>query len=305
MGRFLWKRLLQGAGVMLVVSSLIFVALRLSGDPIHLLVADDVPEAIREQVRQNLGLDKPLPIQYVNFLKGAVQGNLGYSFYFKEPAMQLVLERIPASMQLVLGTMLISMVIAIPLGVLTATRRGSWIDRTALVGSLVGISAPPFWVGIMLILLFSVTFQIFPSSGRGTWMHVVLPATSLAFFRVALFIRLIRAGMLEVLSLDYIRTARSKGLSEKTVIFKHALKNTMIPVVTLAGLQMGGLLTGAIITERIFAWPGMGWLILESLQRLDYPVVVAYAVVTAGIFVLINLVVDITYSLLDPKVRYA
>lgn len=305
MAKYLLRRVLMGLAVLLAVSTVIFLALRLAGDPIALLVTDDVPPDIREEIRRDLGLDQPTHIQYIRFLQGAVKGNLGFSFYFKEPAMQLVVERIPASLQLVFGTMLISVVLAIPLGVAAATRRGTTLDRSILLGSLFGISAPPFWVGIILILIFAVNLKMFPSSGRGTWAHVVLPAASLSFFRIALFVRLVRAGMLDVMELDYIRTARAKGLPERVVIYKHALKNTMIPIVTLAGLQMGALLTGAIITERIFAWPGMGWLILESLQRLDYPVVVAYAVVTASIFVGINLVVDMIYSLLDPKVRYA
>jgi peptide/nickel transport system permease protein len=216
-----------------------------------------------------------------------------------------VLERVPATMELVLAAMLASVVISIPAGVIAAVNRGKWQDKSMLMGSLFGISAPPFWVGIFLILIFVVELQWLPASGRGSWAHLILPAGSLALYRVALTIRLVRSGMLEVLSQDYIRTARAKGLSERTIVYKHALRNTMVPVVTVIGLQMGALLTGSIVTERIFAWPGMGWLIVEALSRLDYPVVTAYTMFTALIFVVMNLAVDLAYGLLDPKVRYS
>jgi len=198
----------------------------------------------------------------------------------------------------------ISLAVSIPVGVIAATRRGSWLDRGALVGSLVGISAPPFWVGIMLILVFAVELRLLPSSGRGTLAHTILPALSLAFYRIALFVRLVRSGMLDVLGQDYVRTARAKGLPERLVVFRHALRNILIPLVTLAGLQMGQLMAGAVVTERIFAWPGIGRLLLDAIYRLDFPVVIATAMVVAVIFVLINLVVDMTYTWLDPRVRY-
>jgi ABC-type dipeptide/oligopeptide/nickel transport system permease component len=237
-------------------------------------------------------------------VRSALRGDLGTSFYFHEPAIRLVLERLPASLELVIWTMIASTVIAIPLGVMAATARGSWLDRAVLVGSLVGISAPTFWIGIVLIALFVVALGWLPSSGRGTWAHLVLPVVTLAFYRVALFIRLIRAGMLDVLNQDYIRTARAKGLYERLVIYRHALKNTLIPLVTIGGIQMGGLIAFAIVTEKIFAWPGMGRLLLTSIERLDYPIVVAYAIVTAGLFVAINLTVDVLYALIDPRIRY-
>jgi len=218
--------------------------------------------------------------------------------------MSLVLDRLPASLELVVTCLAFSVLVSIPLGVLSAVNRGRWLDQLTLSGSLIGISAPPFWVGIMLIFVFAVHWQVLPSSGRGTWMHLILPAFSLSLRRIALFVRLIRSGMLDILSQDFIRTARAKGLSERAVIYKHALKNTLIPFTTIAGLQMGSLLVGAIVTERIFAWPGMGRLILDAIYKLDYPVVIAYAIVTAIMFVIINFVVDITYSLLDPRVRY-
>lgn len=304
MTRFLASRLLQMLGVFLVISMVIFMLLVLTGDPIELLL----PPAARidqvEAMRVQLGLDRPWYVQYAKFIRSALRGDLGTSFYFNEPAIRLVLERLPASLELVIWTMVVSTVVAIPLGVAAATRRGSWLDRAVLVGSLIGISAPTFWIGIVLIALFVVALGWLPSSGRGSWEHLVLPVATLAFYRLALFIRLIRAGMLDVLGQDYIRTARAKGLFERLVIYRHALKNTMIPFVTIGGIQMGGLIAFAVVTEKIFAWPGMGRLLLTSIERLDYPVVVAYAIVTAALFVVINLSVDLLYALIDPRIRY-
>jgi peptide/nickel transport system permease protein len=238
------------------------------------------------------------------FIKNAFQGNLGISYHHGQPALQLVLERLPASVELVVTSILISLLLAVPIGVLAASQRGSLADRASLLGSLIGISAPPFWIGIAFILIFSVDLQWFPSSGRGGLAHLVLPATSLALYRLALFIRLIRAGMLDVLTQDFIRTARSKGLSERKVVYKHALKNTLIPFVTIAGMQMGSLLAGAIVTEKVFAWPGMGRLFLDSIGVMDFPVIIAWALVTATIFLAINLTVDVIYVWLDPRIRH-
>jgi ABC-type dipeptide/oligopeptide/nickel transport system permease component len=265
------------------------------------------PEATPDQVeemRRTLGLDKPLLVQYGLFLKNAAQGNLGVSYHHGQSALKLVLERLPASLELVVATIVISLILAVPIGVLAASRRGSATDRAALLGSLVGISAPPFWIGIAFILIFCVELQWLPSSGRGTWAHLILPAGSLALYRLALFIRLIRAGMLDVLTMDFIRTARSKGVSEKKVIYKHALKNTLIPFVTIAGMQMGSLLAGAIVTEKVFAWPGMGRLFLEAIGVMDFPVIIAWTLVTASIFLTMNLAVDIIYVWLDPRIRH-
>jgi peptide/nickel transport system permease protein len=304
MTRYLFSRLLQMLGVFVVISLIIFMLLVLTGDPIELLLPPAAGIDQIEAMRRSLGLDQPWYVQYAKFLRSALRGDLGTSFYFNEPAIRLVLERLPASLELVLWTMLVSTVIAIPLGVAAAARRNSWLDRTVLVGSLIGISAPTFWIGIVLIAVFVVSLGLLPSSGRGGWEHLVLPVATLTFYRVALFVRLVRAGMLDVLSQDYIRTARAKGLFERLVIYRHALKNTLIPFVTIAGIQMGGLIAFAVVTERIFAWPGMGRLLLLSIERLDYPVVVAYAIVTAALFVVINLAVDVLYALIDPRIRY-
>jgi peptide/nickel transport system permease protein len=304
MTRFLLGRLAQMVGVFVVISLVIFMLLVFTGDPIELLLPPAAGVDQIEAMRRQLGLDQPWYVQYARFIRSALRGDLGTSFYFNEPAIRLVLQRLPASLELVIWTMVVSTVIAIPLGAMAAARPNSWLDRTVLVGSLVGISAPTFWIGIVLIALFVVAFGLLPSSGRGGWEHLVLPVATLAFYRVALFVRLIRAGMLDVLGQDYIRTARAKGLFERLVVYRHALKNTLIPFVTIGGIQMGGLIAFAVVTEKIFAWPGMGRLLLISIERLDYPVVVAYAIVTAALFVVINLTVDLLYALLDPRIRY-
>jgi peptide/nickel transport system permease protein len=304
MSLFLLRRLYQALIVFFVVTGIVFVILHVSGDPVTLLMPPDAPPPDVEAMRRTLGLDQPLIVQYGLFIKNAFHGNLGISYHHGQPALQLVLERLPASVELVVASILISLVLAVPIGVLAASQRGSLADRASLLGSLIGISAPPFWIGIAFILIFSVDLQWFPSSGRGGLAHLVLPATSLALYRLALFIRLIRAGMLDVLTQDFIRTARSKGLSERKVVYKHALKNTLIPFVTIAGMQMGSLLAGAIVTEKVFAWPGMGRLFLDSIGVMDFPVIIAWALVTATIFLAINLTVDVIYVWLDPRIRH-
>ena len=304
MGLYILRRVYQALLVFVVVSGIVFSILHLSGDPLALLMPPEATPDQVEEMRRTLGLDKPLIVQYGLFLRNAAQGNLGVSYHHGQPALKLVLERLPASLELVVTTILISLVLALPIGVLAASKRGTSIDRASLLGSLIGISAPPFWIGIAFILIFSVELQWLPSSGRGTWAHLVLPATSLALYRLALFIRLIRAGMLDVMTTDFIRTARSKGVSEKKVIYKHALKNTLIPFVTIAGIQMGSLLAGAIVTEKVFAWPGMGRLFLESIGVMDFPVIIAWTLVTATIFLAMNLAVDILYVYLDPRIRH-
>jgi peptide/nickel transport system permease protein len=304
MGLYILRRFYQALIVFFVLTGIVFFILHLSGDPLALLMPPDAPPSDVEEMRQTLGLDKPLVVQYGLFLKNAVQGNLGVSYHHGQPALKLVLERLPASLELVVTTILISLILAVPVGVLAASKRGTFLDRASLLGSLIGISAPPFWIGIAFILIFSVDLQWLPSSGRGTWTHLVLPATSLALYRLALFIRLVRAGMLDVMTMDFIRTARSKGVSEKKVVYKHALKNTLIPFVTIAGMQMGSLLAGAIVTEKVFAWPGMGRLFLEAIGVMDFPVIIAWALVTATIFLAMNLAVDIIYVYLDPRIRH-
>ena len=304
MGVYLLRRLSQTLIVFLVITVIVFAMLHASGDPVELLLPQDATEQDALIRRQTLGLDKPLPVQYFVFLGNALKGDFGVSYHHGQPALKLVLDRLPASLQLVGVSILISIIIAVPLGVLAASRRGKILDRLCLLGSLIGISSPPFWIGIAFILIFAVELRWLPSSGRGTWQHLVLPAASLSLYRLALFLRLIRAGMLDVMTQDFIRTARSKGVSEKLVVYKHALKNTLIPFVTIAGMQMGSLLAGAIVTEKVFAWPGMGRLFLDSIGVMDFPVIIAWTLVVATIFLSINLFVDIIYVWLDPRIRH-
>ncbi len=304
MALYLIRRIYQAFIVFFAVTLIVFVILHVSGDPVSLLLPSTSTPQMMEEMRRNLGLDKPLMVQYGLFLKNAVRGDLGISFHHGQPALKLVLERLPASLELVITTMIISLLLAVPLGLLSASRRGRWVDKASLLGSLIGISAPPFWIVIVLILVFSVELQWLPSSGRGTWLHLILPAGSLALYRMALFIRLIRAGMLDILTHDFIRTARAKGLNERVVIYKHALKNTLIPFVTIAGMQTGSLLAGAVVTERVFAWPGMGRLFLDAINVMDFPVIIAWALVTATIFLVVNLAVDLLYVWLDPRIRH-
>ena len=304
MGVYLLRRLSQTLIVFLVITVIVFAMLHASGDPVELLLPQDATEQDALILRQTLGLDKPLPVQYFVFLGNALKGDFGVSYHHGQPALKLVLDRLPASLQLVGVSILISIIIAVPLGVLAASRRGKILDRLCLLGSLIGISSPPFWIGIAFILIFAVELRWLPSSGRGTWQHLVLPAASLSLYRLALFLRLIRAGMLDVMTQDFIRTARSKGVSEKLVVYKHALKNTLIPFVTIAGMQMGSLLAGAIVTEKVFAWPGMGRLFLDSIGVMDFPVIIAWTLVVATIFLSINLFVDIIYVWLDPRIRH-
>jgi peptide/nickel transport system permease protein len=302
-GAYIVRRFIQMILLILVVVTLFFFLLRLTGDPAQILLAEDATQSQVDELRERLGLDRPLHVQYYRFLMSAVQLDVGDSYYYRQSALKLVIERLPASLQLLVGATLISIVISIPFGVVSAVYRGTWFDRSILAGSLIGISAPSFLVAILLILAFSVSLGWLPSSGRGTFSHFILPSVSLALLRVAIGIRFIRSGMLDVLSMEYVRTARAKGLSEPAVLIRHALRNTLIPFVTITGLQMGAVLSGAIVIERIYAWPGMGRLLLNSLERLDYPVIIAYGLVAAVIFSLINFIVDISYFALDPRVR--
>lgn len=300
---FAIRRFFQMVIVVLAVASLVFLLLQFTGDPVQLLLPADATQIQVDEFREQLGLEDPLHVQYWRFLVSIGQGDIGDSYYYGQPALGLVIERLPASLELLIGATLISVAVAVPLGVFSSVRRGKLADRVILGGSLIGISAPSFLVAILLILLFSVQLQWLPSSGRGSFIHIILPSVSLALLRIAIGIRFIRSGMLDTLQGDFVRTARAKGLSQFSVLTRHALRNTLIPFVTITGLQMGAVLGGAIVIERVFAWPGIGRLLLNALERLDYPVIIAYALVISVIFSLINFIVDIVYMLIDPRVR--
>ena len=270
-----------------------------------LMLPGDASDQEIEELREQLGFNDPLYVQYVRFASKAIRGDFGESLYYHVPVMELVIERLPASLELAVAAMVFALVLAVPIGIISAVRRGSMLDMGSMLGALLGLSMPHFWLGIMLMLLFSVHLGWLPTSGRGTMAHLIMPAVSLGLSLMAMFARLTRSVMLEVLSLDYIRTARAKGLREEIVISKHALKNALIPLVTVAGMQFGFLIGGTVIIETVFAWPGLGRLVIQAIFSRDYPLVQAIVFVLSLLFVGMNLLVDILYVYLDPQISYS
>jgi peptide/nickel transport system permease protein len=306
---FVIRRILQSLLVVLVMSLVVFVGVHVVGDPVHILISDDMTQAEIDRFIQKLGLDRPVHVQFLHFLANAARGDLGNSFVHGEPALKLILERMPATLELALAAFLLAIVVGIPLGMYAGLRPESPASRAIMAGSILGFSLPTFWVGLMLIMVFAVMLGWLPSTGRGEFLswdglrHLALPAINLALFKMALVTRLARAGTREAALQDYVRFARAKGLSPARVVLVHVLKNILIPVVTVLGLELGGLIAFSVVTETVFAWPGMGKLLIDSIQRLDRPVVVAYLVITVVMFVVINLIVDLLYAALDPRVR--
>lgn len=303
MWKFAFKRILQTIATVMVVLTIVFGLIHASGDPIDVLAPPQMNQIDRAHLREVLGLDRPLYVQYAKFLEGLVHGDLGISYYSNVPALPLVAERFPVTLKLVLLAIAIATAVGIPFGVLSAVYVNSVFDDILRWLSVLGASIPTFFLGILLIFLFSVELDWLPASGIGSFEHYLLPAVTLAFFRIALFTRMIRTSLLDSLSEDYVRTARAKGASEFSVVIKHALRTALIPFVTVFGLQFGQLLAGAVITETIFALPGMNRLALNALYRLDFPVILSYIVIVAGLFSLINAIVDLIYGFLDPRVR--
>jgi peptide/nickel transport system permease protein len=304
MWHYMLRRLQHLFWVLLAVSFLVFLLIYLSGDPTTLLAPLDAKPADVARIRQLYGLDQPILVQYVRFLQKALSGDLGESFRYKQPAMGLVVAKLPATIQLALFSLSLTVMVGIPLGLWAGAHANSVADWIISVITFVGISIPSFWLGILLILAFADQLRWLPSSGNGTWRHMLLPGFTLALFSIGFVSRLVRSALIEVLGQDYIRTARAKGLSERLVLFRHALRNTMIPTVTVLGLQLGGLLGGSVVVESVFAWPGVGWLMLQGIQNRDLPLVRAVVLMVGLAFVLINLVVDLLYSRLDPRIRY-
>jgi len=306
---FVIRRILQSLVVVLVMSLVVFVGVNVVGDPVHILISDEMTQAEIDRFIQKLGLDRPLHEQYLHFLANAARGDLGNSFVHGEPALKLILERMPATLELAFAAFLLAVVVGIPLGMYAGLRPESPASRAIMAGSILGFSLPTFWVGLMLIMVFAVMLGWLPSTGRGDFMtwdglrHLALPAINLALFKMALVTRLARAGTREAALQDYVKFARAKGLSPSRVVLVHVLKNILVPVVTVLGLELGGLIAFSVVTETVFAWPGMGKLLIDSIQRLDRPVVVAYLVITVLMFVVINLIVDLLYAALDPRVR--
>jgi len=314
------RRISESLFVLLAMSVLVFAGVYAIGNPVDLLISPDATPQDIEQVTKALGLDKPLWTQYYYFLVQVFRGDLGHSFMFGTPAIELLLSKMPATMELALAAMFIASVIGIPLGLIAGLKSDNWVGKTIMTVSIFGFSLPTFWVGLVFIMFFSVELGWLPSSGRGptslvlgipvsflSWeglRHLLLPALNLALFKLALIIRLTRAGTQEALMQDYVKFARAKGLSQTRIIGVHVLKNIMIPIVTVIGLEFGSVIAFSIVTESIFAWPGMGKLLIDSINGLDRPVIVAYLCLIVVFFVVINLVVDLIYALLDPRVRF-
>jgi peptide/nickel transport system permease protein len=319
MTTWLIRRLIQALFVVLVMSVIVFIGVHVIGNPVDILISPEADQAERARIIAALGLDQPLWKQYLLFVNDALHGNLGRSFVFNEPALRLIAQRMPATMELAVTAVLMSIVLGIPLGLYAGLYPEGAVARTILAGSILGFSLPTFWVGLMLIMVFAVQLGWLPSTGRGAtaeflgvqWSfltldglrHLVLPALNLSLFNISLVLRLTRAGVRETLPMDFVKFARAKGLTPARVIFVHVLKNIMIPVVTVVGLELGSTIAFAVVTESVFAWPGMGKLIIDSINVLDRPVIVAYLMMIVLLFVTINLVVDLLYTVLDPRVR--
>jgi peptide/nickel transport system permease protein len=316
---FIIRRLIQSFLVLIVVSLLVFVGVYAIGNPADILVPPDATQSEREAAVVALGLDRPLVVQYSVFLANAARGDMGRSFVFNQPTIQLILQRMPATLELAFFALFLSIVIGIPLGMLSGYYANTAFDRSVMVGSILGFSVPTFWMGMMLIMIFAVFLGWLPSTGRGetgeilgiatslaTWdgiRHLILPAISLSLFKTSLVIRLTRSGMRETLPMDFVKFARAKGLKKNRIIFVHVLKNILIPIVTVVGMELGSLIAFGVVTETIFAWPGMGKLLIDSIYRLDRPVVVAWLMIVVMLFIVINLLVDLSYSLIDPRIR--
>jgi peptide/nickel transport system permease protein len=316
---FLIRRSLQSIAVLFAMSLIVFAGVYVIGDPVLVMISPEATQADIAATRAALGLDQPLWVQYGRFIGGALSGDLGRSYAYSVPAIRLILERMPATMELAIAAMGIAIVLGIPLGLWAGLKPDSIVGKTIMTGSILGFSLPTFWVGLMLIMLFSVSLDWLPASGRGAtvsvfgldlsiltldgWKHLLLPALNLALFKLALIIRLVRAGTREAMLTDYVRFARAKGLSNARIVGVHVLKNILIPIVTVIGLEFGSVIAFSIVTESIFAWPGMGKLIIDSIGVLDRPVIVAYLLVVVTVFIVVNLLVDIAYSVLDPRVR--
>ncbi len=301
--RLLLIRLVQIPAIIIAMSLLVFIFLNASGDPAQLLMPTEATEEDIEELRRALGLDRPLYVQYWTFLSNALQGDFGTSLRTRQPAINTVLAALPATLELAFAAIIVSTAISLPLGIAAAVKRNKPIDTIATVIAVLGQSMPVFWLGILLILLFSVTLNWLPVSGRGSWQALILPAVTLGWYMNALMTRLTRSTMVEVLNEPYIRTARAKGMPTRTIIFKHAFRNARIPILTIWGLQAGTMLTGTVVTETVFAWPGLGRASIHAVVGRDYPVVMASIALFTLIFVVINLIVDLAYYALDPRIR--
>lgn len=304
MATYLAKRLLEALFVIVAVTFVVFFLLHLTGDPVRLMLPPEAPPAEVEALRRVLGLDAPLPVQYARFLGGIFHGDFGKSLRYNSPSLPLVLERVPATLTLATVATLLAILVSVPLGLAAATRRRSAVDRLCTLLGAFGQSMPVFWLAIVMILVFSVRYRLLPSFGSGSVRHLVLPAATLALYSMARISRLARSTMLDVLDTDYVRTARAKGLPGAAVVFKHSLRNASLPIITVVAVEFGVLLGGAVVTETVFAWPGVGRLAVQAILTRDFPLVQAIVFVVATALVFLNLAVDLLYGLLDPRIRY-
>jgi peptide/nickel transport system permease protein len=310
MTTYVIRRCIQSLIVFAAILVIVFLMLQITGDPAAVLMPLDASEEDLRAFRQEMGFDKPLYLQFGRFLfggpktDGVMRGDFGFSYRHEIPALGLVLEHFPNTALLAVTAVVIAMIIAVPAGVLSAVFRNSWIDYVCSVGAMLGQSMPNFWLGLLLILLFAVHLRWLPTSGFEAWYYIILPAFTAGLYATARIMRLVRSQMLEVLGMDYVRTARSKGVAEWLVVFRHALKNAAIPVVTLIGLELGILLGGTVVTEAVFGWPGVGYLVVDAISNQDYPVVQAAVALLAFVFVGVNLAVDVLYGWLDPRISY-
>jgi len=305
MSGFLARRLMQGLVSIVGASVIIFLISRMSGDPILILLPNDAPPSLIEETRRNLGLDLPLWTQYFIFAKNALVGDFGNSYRWEMPALDLILDRLPATVELAIFGLLFSVAIAVPVGVMSAVHRGGWIDRIGRVFAMLGQAMPAFWVGLLLILVFAIHLNWLPAFGRGTPSHIILPAIALGWYPVAAQTRIVRSAMLDVLDSDHIRLSRALGTPERLIVWKYALRNAAVPLLTMLGVYFAAMLGGAFVVETIFAWPGVGRTVVEAVFSRDFPVVQAGVLFTSILFVLSNLLVDISYGVVDPRIRDA
>lgn len=301
--RFLLRRVGQAILVLFCVATVTFFVVRLTGDPVRTMLPPEATQEQEDSLRQQLGLDRPLLVQYLSFLGGALRLDFGQSLFFHEPAFSIIAQRMPATIELAIGGLVFALIVAIPAGIIAAVKRGTAADSSVVAAVLIGQSTPAFFVGILLILVFAVTFRVLPASGIGGFDHLILPAITLGLYSMAMIARLLRSSLIDVLGEDYIRTAQSKGLSRWQIIRDHGLRNASLPVVTIVGLEIGSLLGGAILTEQVFSWPGVGRLTIEAITNRDFPLMQAIVLFLSVIFVVTNLLVDIAYAFLDPRVR--
>lgn len=302
MAKYISKRLLQAIFVLLGVSLVAFIILHLSGDPLSLLISSGATPEQEAAIRTKMGLDDPLYTQYFRFLAQILHGDFGESLYYKQSTLSLIMNRLPATIQLTFAGILVAIVIGIPFGIIAATKKGSVVDSVVRIIAICGQAIPSFWLGLMMILIFSVKLKWLPTSGRGTFAQMIMPAITVGLFSMASVCRLTRSTMIETLKTDYIRTAKAKGLHKARIIVVHALRNSLLPVVTTIGMEIGHLLGGTLLTETIFSWPGIGSLAVQAITNRDYPLVQTAVLITAFMFVIVNLIVDLLYAVIDPRI---